>query len=264
MQGVGYFKCEMSCIESLYSLFDSLCIDYKDMIMCIAEERDVYIRNTVMEGLIINIGDRTFSLRTDVLNILDKRVFVQSKGVVELSYLNAIDFNEAYFFNKNDVSRASSGSINGRYNSHVRSDLVYKPYSIFKYSDICEVRGIYKDYAENNYKEIALGDTLADFTNRVNNNSSYKELFDSYISKGCNVNRLFEEKGNIICKNPKVGYSYLERLQGVESEFYNELLEFVVSLGKPINSVYFYSDLNWSKVLCRESKIPGEYEIVLK
>lgn len=46
--------------------------------------------------------------------------------------------------------------------------------------------------------------------------------------------------------------------------FYNELLEFIVGLGIQINCVYFYSDLNWSSILYRKSKVDGEYEILIK
>lgn len=264
--GVGYFKCLGSCIESIYSLFDNLCNSNKEMALSIAEGKDVYMRKSYHGDVYVNTGTRKVVLPIDTFSNLDRKVYIESKGVVELDNLNSIDFSIAYFYDSKDVARVSKGGIHGRYNSHVSNDIVYKPISMYSFEDVCEVRGNYLDYADNRYRKLEIGDkVLPLFKERINSNKSYKELFKSYIDKGYCVNRLFENRGSILCRNSKVGYSYIENLTGVESDFYNELLEFVVGLGVQVNSVFFYSDLDWSKILIRESrKVKGEYEILIK
>ena len=263
--GVGYFRCSEESVEGLYSLFNNLSKEHEELLESILNGEKAYIRKNIVGEIYLSFKDKRVILPSNILSNLECEVVLDTKEKTKLENLRDIDFSESYLYSYKDVNRASNYGFNGRYNSHISRDSIYKPSSVYKFSDVCEVDKKYISYINNGYKKLDFSiNSLVDFKERIVSNSDYVELFKGYLKKGISVNRLFESNGNILCKSKKIGYQYLENLEDIEGSFYNKLLDFIVGLGIQINSVYFYSDLNWSSLLYRESKVDGEYEILIK
>lgn len=256
------FKCSNDTVKNIYSLFDSLVSDKNILSKVLKDNEEIIIIKNFEGNCGFAIGKESFNLNNGILDSINaKGKFAGTESYVDISMLKGLSLNNAFFFKEEDIIRCSENyGIVGNRDDYAKSDVIFAPKSPYKFSDIAEVREEYK-YLSNGYKKVNLPNSFKS----IIENTNYINFFSNEVKNSYTVNRLFEMNGAIFCKNKVVGYKALELLKGVESDFYNELLECVVGIGKPINSVYFYSDLKWSCILYRESKqVKGEYEIVIK
>ena len=261
------FRCSNETVKGFYSLFDILYRGNEDFREAIRKGTECYINKNFLGECSLLIGNtdatrKSYPLDKGILDALNaKGIFEGNNSYSDLFMLRYLYFSDSYLYDMSDVCRSSEWyGITGERQHYSNSDIVFSPLSNYRYSDICEVRSEYADIVPNGYKKMKLPESFK----KITSNEEYKELFRGKMSKGYMVNRLFENYGTIFCGNRVVGYTGLEDLKGVESDFYNELLELVVGLADNINSVRFYSDLNWSCILCRDSKVKGELELVIK
>lgn len=263
------FKCTESTVGSLYNLFDSLVLKREDIIGILKDGGNLSVNKNFLGNEYIKYSSKPNSISEDIesgtiksLNAEGTFKDEEDYKVYDLFMLNEICFNSAYFFEKDDLCRSTENyGIIGDSAHYSNSQIIHSPRNTYRFNEICEVREEYKKYISNGYNKIDL--PMGIFKD-ILSNKDYKDFFSGQINKGNTVNRLLEKNGMVFCRNQSVGYEGIEKLKGVESDFYNELLECVVGLGRPINSVYFYSDLNWSCILYKKSKVKGEYEIVIK
>lgn len=261
------FKCTDETVTRLYGLFDSLIGNNEKYVEVLKGEGRVNITKNFFGKEYLTYSFRPSKLSDDIKegtigSIKAVGIFDNGDLIDNLFMLREVNFNNAYFFNKEDICRSCDDSaITGISESYANSQLIYSPVGVFNFQDVCEVRDEYKSIINNGYKKIKLPSTFKD----ICSSKEYRDFFKDRIEEGYTVNRLFESNGAVFCRNRVCDYKALVNLEGVEYDFYSKLLETVVDLGKPINSAYFYSDLNWSCMLYRESKkVKGEYDVVLK
>lgn len=257
------FKCTVNTVRNLYGLFDNLVSKDKGILDTVLKKDSVEVVKDYLGDTIVKYKDSKYGLDSDVLGNLNADASFDDGGLVgSLFMLRNLEFNEGYLYDPIDVMRCSEDyGIVGYRKHYANTDNIFAPKPTIPFYDICEVRGEYKTYINNGYKKVNLPKEFLELCN----NPKYKELFSKFMKKSYCVNRLFEHRGGVFCRNVVYGYASLDSLSGVESDFYNRLLEIVVGLGKPVHSAYFYSDLNWTCMLYRESKeSKGEYDIVLK
>lgn len=261
------FKCTDETVTRLYGLFDSLIGNNEKYIEVLKGEGRINIIKNFFGEEYLTYSFSPSKLTVDIpkgtiASIKAVGIFDNGDLVGDLFMLKEVNFNKAYFFNKDDICRSCDDyAITGISNSYANNQVIYSPVGVFNFQDVCEVRDEYKSIINNGYKKVKLPSTFKD----ICNSKEYRDFFKGKIEEGYTVNRLFESNGAVFCRNRVCGHKALEDLEGVEYNFYSKLLEVVVGLGKPINSAYFYSDLNWSCILYRESKkVEGEYDIVLK
>lgn len=263
------FKCTDETVCSLYNLFDKVVLGNENLIEVLKDEGDLSVNKNFLNREYIRYSSRQNSASEDIeegtiKSLNAKGIFKDDKDsiVYDLFMLNEICLSSAYFYKKDDICRSSEDyGIVGDSKHYSNSQIIHSPRSTYRFNEICEVREEYKNYVSNGYSKI---DLPFNIFKSILSNKDYKDFFSGQINKGNTVNRLLEKNGMVFCRNQAIGYEGIEKLKGVESDFYNELLECVVGLGRPINSVYFYSDLNWSCILYKKSKVKGEYEIVIK
>lgn len=264
------FKCTKEAVETFYSIFDEILRKSRNFEE-VFRMLDSLGRITLTKNF---LGSESFKYRisgnkviTDLpdgcLSKVDVDAIFDDNLKSKLSFLREISFNNSYFYKQEDVLRASEDyGVVGERDHFSNIDRVYAPCSLFPFFDVCEVRDEYSHLIDNGYKKIQLPKGAFDY---IMGNGEYKEYFKEQMKKGFTTNRLFEKDGAVFCGHTSTGYKALEYLDGVAYDFYNNLLVTVVGLGKPINSVLFYSDLDWSCILYRKSKrVEGEYEIVIK
>ena len=231
------FKCTVESVQKLYSLFDCLYGRYRESLdkgkSIVAEDTDITLRG-----------------------------YFQDSSLYEASNIVGIEFNNSYMYSMYDVIRSSEDyGVVGNVKSYSNSEYIFAPKSQYRFYDICEVRPEYRGIITNRYEVKALPESLKD----LNKVREYKELSYKYRKDGLNVNCIFEDKGSYFCGNISKGYKDFFKLEGVEKDLYETIVEGVLELGFEVNRVYFYSDLSWSRVLVRESRsVVGEYEVVLK
>ena len=263
--GVGFFKCSEGCLNSIYDVFDKLSCNY-GILESILYGEEVFIRRNIEGELHLNARGRKIKLPPHFLDVLDRNVVLEYGEKVLLENLYAIDFNRAYLYKPSDINRVCKRGIYGRYNTHVGSSIVFEPKSVYSFNDICEAREGYKDIAKSKYDRLDVNiDSFKEFCSGIKSNEDFKKLSNSYLKEGACVGRIFDSRGNILCRNSDIGYFYLDNLRGVESDFYNNILSYVIGLGLPVSCVYFYSDFNWSSIWYKKSMVtPGEYDILIK
>lgn len=256
------FMCTKETVYKISSLFDNIVKD-EEILQEIIRGNNVEILKDYINGVYLKHRNGKKLLSTDVLgNMGAVGIYSSEKVIAELSMFKDLILNKAYFYNQEDIMRASDyGGIVGDKKDYVSTEIVYEPTSVYPFSNICEVRDEYVGIVPNRYKKINLPSEFS----KITSNEEYIKFFKGVIDKSYSVNSLHEDRGEVYCRNRSVGYTSLDKLSGVESDFYNDLLELVVGLGKPVKRVYFYSDLKWSCILYRPCKDEeGEYEIVIK
>lgn len=257
------FKCSDETVKNIYSLFDTI-VEDKEVLSKVSNSiMDISITKGFYGDCSLNIKEEHYDLKEDTLdNINAKGIFYGNENYSDIFMLKELYLNYGYFFKQSDIVRCSEDyGIVGDRKEYSNRDIVFAPNSPYNFSDIAEVRDEYRKVIPSRYRKAPLPSCF----NKLIANKEYKNFFKKEISNTYTVNRLFERNGSVFCRNRVVGYKALNYLEGVESDFYNDLLELVVGLGKPVHSAYFYSDLNWSCILYRESKeAKGEYDIVLK
>lgn len=258
------FKCTDNTVNNIYNLFDKIMSMNNDLLRVILRREEVDIVKDYKGDTSIQFGNSSLKWDSDILKELNaKAIFGRGNNdISDLFMLRDLSFNDAYLYKKSDILRCSEDyGIVGFRNNYANVDGIYPPKSLIPFKDICEVREKYSSLISNDYKIINIP---KEFKNIISN-KDYNKLFENMIAKGFTVNSLYEKNGGIFCRNISQGNISIDSLKGVESDFYNELLEVVVSLGKPVNFVYFYSDLNWTSLFYRESKkVKGEFELLLK
>mgnify|MGYP001589252281 CR=1 FL=1 len=259
------FKCTYETVVSLYSLFDKLVKEDNIILEDVLNTENPEVVKDFLGDTFIKTSKSNYKIDEDVLKGLNaKGIFDEKtdKFVGDIFMLRELEFGEGYLYEPRDVVRSSNDyGIVGYRKDYANCDNIFAPRYTIPFKDVCEVREEYKGVIDNGYKKTSLPKEFLE----LSNSEEYKELFKKAISKTYCVNRLFDHNGGIFCGNRVYGYKSLDLLKGVEYDFYNRLLEIVVGLGKPVHSVYFYSDLDWSCMLYRESKeSKGEYDIVLK
>ena len=260
------FKCTGDTVNSLYSLFDRFVLNNEKLVEVLKDGGSLSVNKNFLGNEYIKYSAKPNSISKDIekgviesLNAIG--IFDNGDLVSDLVMLNEICFNSAYFYNKEDLCRSSEDyGIVGDSIRYANSQIIYSPKSVYGFNDICEIREEYKKYISNGFSKIELPNSFGG----IISNENYKNFFKEEIKDGYTINRLVEKNGTVFCRNQVKGYADIGRLEGVESDFYNELLGCVVGLGRPINSVHFYSDLNWSCILYKKSKVQGEYDIVIK
>lgn len=259
------FKCTSDTVRNLYSLFDGLVTKDSNILKDVLNKEEVEVRKDFLGDTFIKLKNSSYKLDKDVLKELNAEATFDEgsdKFIASVFMLRELGFNEGYLYNTSDIVRCSEDyGIVGYRKNYSNVDGIYPPRGVLPFNDVCEVREEYSSLISNGYKKVNLPKEFRG----IISNKEYKKFFKSMIAKGYSVNNLFEKRGGVFCRNKVQGYISIDSLKGVEYDFYYELLEGVVSLGKPVHSAYFYSDLNWTCMLYRESKeSKGEYDIVLK
>lgn len=261
------FKCSNETVKGIYSLFSRMVEEVDGFKESIIQCEEVVIEKNFLDRTLVKLGSteetrHCYTLEDTVLESINaKGMFEGNDSFSNLFMLRGLYFNDAYFYKIEDVCRSSEDfGVVGDRKYYSNMDIIYAPTCCYSFKDVCEVREDYKKYIKNGYKKIKLPSSF----DSIKNNEDYRMFFNKLIKKGYTVNRLHEFRGDIFCRNRVWGYIGLNNLEGLEGKFYNELLELVVGLGKPVSSVHFYSDLNWSCILYRPSKVDGEFDIVIK
>jgi len=257
------FKCSDETVKNIYSLFDTLVKDDNVSSKILKSHEDVTVTKGFYGDCSLTIKEEHIELEEGILdNIKARGIFDGNEDYTDIFMLKELYLNKGYFFKQEDISRCTEDyGIVGDRKVYSNRDIVFAPKSPYDFKDIAEVREEYKNLVPSSYKKAVLPPSFKN----IMGNEEYKEFFKKEIKNSFTVNRLFERNGAVFCRNRVTGYKALDYLEGVESDFYNNLLEVIVGMGKPVHSVYFYSDLNWSCILYRESKeAKGEYDIVLK
>lgn len=254
--------CTKETVYKISNLFDSLIKD-KEIFKEILKGNNIEIHKDYFNDVYVKYKDKKKDLPNDVLGSMEAEGIYDNGGLVsKLIMFRELVLNSAYFYNYKDVIRFSDyGGIVGDKKEYASTEIVHQPTCTYNFKDIAEVRDEYKELIPNHYKKIVLPSSFS----KIIENEDYKEFFKNAIEKGYSVNSIHEDRGGVFCRNRMVGYSSIDKLKGIEYDFYNDLLELVVGLGQPVKRVYFYSDLKWSCILYRPCKdAEGEYEIVIK
>ena len=257
------FKCSNETVKNIYSLFDTLVKNDKVLSRMMNTNEDITITKGFYGNCGFSILGERFDLDESTLeDISAKGLFEGNEDYTSIFMLKELNINNGYFFKQDDIVRCSEDyGIVGDRKEYSNKDIIFAPKSLYDFREISEVREEYKDLIPSRYRKAPLPN---DFKNLCNT-KSYRLFSKEQIDQGYTVNSLFERDGSVFCRNRVRGYKALDYLEGLEYDFYNELLRLVVSLGKPVHRVYFYSDLNWSCILYRESReVKGEFDIVLK
>ena len=257
------FKCSEETVKNIYSLFDNLVENEEVLSKVLNSNEEVTVTKGFYGNCGFSINGEHFDLEEGTLdNIKAKGLFEGNNSYTDIFMLKEVSLNYGYFFKQSDIARCTEDyGIVGDRKEYSNKDVIFAPNSPYNFSDIAEVREEYSKIIPSKYRKVSLPSSFK----RIMENKEYKSFFEKEIGNTYTVNRLFERNGAIFCRNKVTGHKALDYLEGVESDFYNELLEVIVELGKPVHSVYFYSDLNWSCILYRESKkVKGEFDIVLK
>lgn len=261
------FRCSNETVKGIYSLFSRMVEEVDGFREAVIKGEEARIGKDYLKKSKLKWGNteetrQYYDLEDTVLDdIKAKGIFEEDDDFSDLFMLRELNFNDAYFYKMGDVCRSSEDyGIIGDRKDYSNMDIIHAPRGNYNFKDVCEVREEYKKYITNGYKKIKLPSSF----DSIKNNEEYRKFFGELIKMGYTVNRLHEFRGAIFCRNRVWGYRGLDQLDGLEGKFYNELLELVVGLGKPVSSVHFYSDLNWSCILYRPSKVEGEFDIVIK
>lgn len=243
------FRCTVNTINKLYDLFDNLMKD--------TEKREEIRKQNTISLKIGYDGKEEFASKHPMYGVING-----TTEVVRLTDINELEFNRAYLFEPSDVARCDNGyGFIGFRREYVHDDNISLPTCVFRHDDVCSVREEYKDFVNNGYKTYA----LPEYFKGLMKNEGYKNFFKEKIKKECCVSRIFERNGGIFCGSSLSTMKGFNNLQGLEKEFYMGLLNCLLPIGKPVTSVYFYNDFNWTVMMVRPSKeVKGEYELVLK
>lgn len=257
------FLCSPRLVEELIRMFDGIISTNNMALERLLRGSEVTIRKDYNGGSQFESRGIAFSNSNINLDRLTGMDISLIRGRSKLKNISEVGFNPAYFYKIGDVLRVSKDrGIAGTYVDYMNSEIIYQPTSVFNFSKICEVRGRFRELLGIDYRveELKNSKLLA-----LKDDRAYKNYMRSCIISGESVNRILDKGGVVFCGNGESGYRALDDLLGIENAFYTELLEGIVELGINVHTAYFYSDLNWSRVLIRESReVSGEYDIVLK